>query len=306
MNFNQMKRSVLITGSNGFIGQKLLDQVLQDKSLELIALSKGPNRYPKASDFVYVQGDVCDAKQMRALVERYRPDVIIHTVAMANVETCEEHVQACAQVNVEPVRALIALAQEFGIHLIHLSTDFVFDGENGPYQEDDPINPLNEYGRSKAEAERLLQESAIPWTIVRTILVYGTPHDPNRSNLILWVKRSLEAGKEINVVTDHYRMPTLVEDLAGAILKMIEKKATGIFHISGQDGYSIHELAKEVAGFWRLDASLIKPVVAASIPSGVPRPSHTGFKLDKAQQELDFVPRSLREGFQLMQEQFLK
>lgn len=298
-----MKQKVLITGSNGFVGQKLMDQILENPDLELIALSRGENRYPITQGYIYIDGNVCDAPQMRELIAKYRPDFIVHTVAMANVETCESDVEACARVNVEPVRLFIALAEEYSFQFIHLSTDFIFDGEEGPYRETDLPKPLNEYGRSKAEAEKLLQASSISWTIVRTILVYGIPHDAQRSNLMLWVKNSLEAGKPIKVVTDHYRMPTLVEDLAKAILVIMERRATGIYHISGEEGYSVHEIALAVAEFWKLEASLIEPVLADSIPSGVPRPSNTGFILDKSRQLLDYHPHSLQEGFVLMQEQ---
>lgn len=301
-----MKQKVLITGSNGFVGQKLMDQILQNRDMELIALSRGENRYPTTHGYAYVNGDVCDAQQMREVVLRYRPDFILHTVAMAQVETCERDVDACARVNIEPVRLFIALAAEVPFQFIHLSTDFVFDGVDGPYREMDVLNPLNEYGKSKAAAERLLQASTINWTIVRTILVYGTPHDSERSNLMLWVKSSLEAGKSIKVVTDHYRMPTLVEDLVQALLVIMERRAIGIYHISGEEGYSIHEIALAVARFWNLDASLIEPVLAQAIASGVPRPSSTGFILEKAKGLLGYQSRSLQEGFVLMQKQLSK
>lgn len=298
-----MKKKVLITGSNGFIGQKMMTEVLADKNFDLIALSRGSNRYSNTEGYLYIDGDVCNPEQMAEVISQHRPHFIIHTVAMANVEACEANIEACEQVNVEPIKTLVSLSEKYDVHLIHLSTDFIFDGKEGPYAETDIPHPLNEYGKSKLEAEKIIQASNSKWAIVRTILVYGIPNDKDRSNLILWVKNSLEAGKKINVVTDHYRMPTLVEDLTKATLSIMNKQAKGIYHISGNEGYSIYDIAMEVAQFWNLDTSLIQPVDSSTIESAVCRPSYTGFVLDKAMADLDFQPHALKDGLALMKQQ---
>lgn len=298
-----MKNKVLITGSNGFVGQKMMTEILANKNFDLIALSRGNNRYPNPEGYRYIDGDVCNSEQMAEVVSQHKPHFIIHTVAMANVEACEANIEACEKVNVEPIKSLVSLAEKYDSHLIHLSTDFIFDGKEGPYKETDIANPLNEYGKSKLEAEKLIQASSIKWAIVRTILVYGIPNDKDRSNLILWVKNSLEAGKKINVVTDHFRMPTLVEDLTKATLSIMDKQAKGIYHISGNELYSIYDIAMKVASFWNLDSSLIQPVDSSTIESAVSRPSYTGFVLDKAMTDLDFRPHTLIEGLTLMKKQ---
>jgi dTDP-4-dehydrorhamnose reductase len=298
-----MKKKVLITGSNGFIGQKMMTEVLADKNFDLIALSRGSNRYSNPEGYLYIDGDVCNPEQMAEVISQHRPHFIIHTVAMANVEACEANIEACEQVNVEAVKTLVSLAEKYDSHLIHLSTDFIFDGKEGPYAETAIPHPLNEYGKSKLEAEKLIQASSIKWAIIRTILVYGVPNDKDRSNLILWVKNSLEAGKKINVVTDHYRMPTLVEDLTKATLSIMDKQAKGIYHISGSEGYSIYDIAMQVAKFWDLDTSIIQPVDSSTIESAVSRPSYTGFVLDKAMADLDFRPHALKDGLALMKQQ---
>lgn len=301
-----MRRKVLITGSNGFIGQKMMVEILANKDVDLIALSKGKNRHPNPEGYLYIEGDVCNAQQMLDITSQHRPHCIIHTVAMANVEACEEDSEACRRVNIDPIKTLIALAEKYNFHLIHLSTDFIFDGQEGPYAETAIPNPLNEYGKSKLAAEKLIQASSIKWAIIRTILVYGVPDDKNRSNIILWVKNSLETGKQINVVTDHYRMPTLVEDLTKATLTIMNRDAKGIYHISGSELYSIYELAQKVANFWNLEPSLILPIHSSSLESTVPRPSVTGFYLDKARRDLDFQPSTLEEGLALMNSQLLE
>jgi len=289
-------KKILITGSNGFIGQEIVHQALVNSKIEVIALSRGDNRFSHKDGYRYLSANVCNAEQMEAIVNEFRPNSVIHTVAMANVDVCEKEPDLCKMINVQSVKTLVALAEKYNFQLIYLSTDFIFDGENGPYKESDIPNPLNEYGKSKLEAERLIQESNCKWSIVRTILVYGVPREAGRSNFVLWVKKSLEANKVINVVTDHVRMPTLVNDVASACLQIAKQGATGIFHISSEELFSVYDIAQQVADFWNLDKSLIHPVLAESLSSSVPRPRYTGFIIDKAKAEFDFNPRNLKAG----------
>lgn len=289
---------ILITGSNGFIGQEIVNQLLNTEGDELIAVSRGKNRVEHEKDFIYRSADVCDQETLEQIIAEYKPDTVIHTVAMANVDRCEEDPIECSRINVDPVKYLAQLAEQHNFHLIYLSTDFVFDGLNGPYREDDQTRPLNHYGVSKVEAERCIQQSSCVWSIVRTILVYGAPYERNRSNLILWVKSSLENKQNINVVTDHYRMPTFVGDLAKACLEIARRKAYGIYHISSDEIFSVYEIAQQVADFWKLDKSLIRPVKSTELFSKVERPSYTGFNIDKARNDLDFSPTNLISGLE--------
>jgi len=289
-------KKILITGSNGFIGQEIMHQALVNSEAEIVALSRGDDRFSHKGSYRYVSADVCDAEQMEKIIKEFRPDCVIHTVAMANVDVCEKEPELCETINVQSVKTLVELAEKYNFQLIYLSTDFIFDGENGPYKEGDTPNPLNEYGKSKLEAEQLIQESNCRWSIVRTILVYGVPREAGRSNFILWVKNSLEANKIINVVTDHVRMPTFVNDVASACLQIAKQGTAGVFHISSEELFSVYDIAQQVANFWNLDKSLIQPVLAESLSSSVPRPRYTGFIIDKAKAELDFTPHSLKAG----------
>lgn len=296
-------KKILITGSNGFIGQELLSLLVKDKLVHVIALSRGQNRHPVREGYTYVDADVCDKTLMNEVIMYHRPDSVIHTVAMAEVEACEKDPDACEKINVDPVKVLVSLAEEYRFHLVYFSTDFVFDGQEGPYLETDMPKPVNVYGQSKLQAERVLQLSNIKWSIIRTILVYGIPYDKNRSNIVLWMKNSLAAGKEIKVVTDQYRMPTLVGDLAIACQQIIEREALGIFHISGEEMLNIYDIALKVCDCWAFNKSLVKPVLASSFPSSVARPRTTGFILDRAKMILDFSPHTLQEGLMAMKQQ---
>jgi len=215
---------------------------------------------------------------------------------MSNVDACESDKENCYALNVGSVKSLIGLSEQHNIQLIHLSTDFIFDGEDGLYTEEDQPNSLSYIGQTKLEAKILMQQSSCKWVILRTIIVYGIVNDMSRSNIILWAKAALEKGSPINVVDDQWRMPTLAEDLAECCLLAAKKDAKGIFNASGKDMLSIIELVKKVAEYWNLDQSLIKPISADSLNQAAKRPKRTGFILDKAKNVLGYNPKSFEEG----------
>lgn len=296
-------KKILVTGSNGLLGQKLTEKIITGGRAKLIAASKGPNRYPLTDGYEYAELDVCDADQVRLVLEEYRPDTVIHTAAMTNVDACEHNREQCWELNVQAVKNLIGNCELLDIHLIHLSTDFIFDGESGPYAEDAEPHPLSYYGATKLEAEKLLQASACRWTILRTIIVYGIVNDMSRTNIVLWAKNALEKNEPLNVVADQWRMPTLAEDLAECCLLAAEKEATGIYNASGKDLMSIAELVQRVAAFWKLNALLINPISAETLNQAARRPKKTGFILDKTMSRLGYNPHTFEEGLAILDEQ---
>jgi dTDP-4-dehydrorhamnose reductase len=297
-----MKR-VLVTGSNGLLGQKITEKILNEGGVNLIASSKGENRYPVKEGYVYVDMDILDPTAVKAVIKQYKPNAIIHTAAMTNVDTCEDQKELAHHLNVDAVGTLVSLCEEFQIQLIHLSTDFIFDGEDGPYLEDAAPNPLSYYGETKLLAEELIKQSKCKWAILRTIIVYGIVSDMSRSNIVLWAKGALEKGNPINVVNDQWRMPTLAEDLADCCLLAVVHNAQGVFNASGKDMMSISELVRKVADFWNLDKSLIKEIGAATLNQTAKRPTRTGFILDKAMTELNYQPHSFAEGLEILDRQ---
>ncbi len=295
---------IVVTGSNGLLGQKLTDRMLAEPGKwQLIATSRGPNRHAVQEGYVYEDADVTDTAQMRSLVQKHQPEVIIHTAAMTNVDTCEQDKEGCRQLNVKAVEGIVAICKEQSVRLIHLSTDFIFDGEDGPYTEDAKPNPLSYYGQSKLDGEEIIKGSGCHWAILRTIIVYGVVKDMSRSNIVLWAKGALEKGQQINVVDDQWRMPTLAEDLAECCLLAATKHAKGIYNASGKDMMSILELVQAVADFWKLDKNLIIPISAASLNQPAARPRRTGFILDKTMNELGYRPHSFTEGLAIVDEQ---
>lgn len=294
---------ILITGSNGLLGQKLVKLLANQPDIEFLATSTGENRIKSITGFDYASLDITNKIQVEQVFNRFKPNVVINTAAMTNVDACEDQKEQCWDLNVSAVKHLIEASEKHQTHLIHLSTDFVFDGENGPYKEEDQPNPLSYYGKSKYEAEKLIQQSTIKWSIVRTIIVYGVVEDMSRSNIVLWAKQALEKGNPLTIVNDQFRMPTLAEDLAQACWLIAEKSATGIYNISGKDFMSIIELVNRVADFYGYDKSIISPISSSSLNQAAKRPPKTGFVLDKAIKELGYSPCSFEEGLRVVTEQ---
>jgi dTDP-4-dehydrorhamnose reductase len=311
---------ILITGSNGLLGQKIIYALLklneglqpigkcrwpEAAGLTIIATSKGENRLKVKSAYTYESLDISDKKQVADVFGIYRPDVVINTAAMTNVDACETQKKECWDANVEAVRNIVDVLTALNADplFIHISTDFIFDGENGPYTEDDQPNPLSYYALSKWEGEKIVQASNIKWTILRTIIVYGVVDNMSRSNVVLWAKEALSKGQKINVVDDQFRSPTLSEDLAQGCILAALKGAQGIYNVSGKDTMSVLELVYRVADFWKLDKSIVNPIKTSSLNQAARRPPRTGFVIEKARRELGYEPFSFEEGLAVLDQQ---
>jgi dTDP-4-dehydrorhamnose reductase len=293
---------ILVTGSNGLLGQKLTALLQKDSSVSLIATARGGSVIPIASG-KFVSLDVIDKNSVFKVLTEEKPDVVIHGAAMTQVDQCETERENCWTANVTAVGNIIEACSANNIRLIHVSTDFVFDGSHGPLAEDEPTNPVNYYGESKLAAEKLVQDSKLHWSILRTVLVYGITHDMSRSNIVVWVKNSLEAGKTIQVVNDQWRTPTLAEDLAMGCYLATVKKAKGIYHISGKDFLTPYEIAIATADFFKLDKSLIQPTDSSKFKQPAKRPAKTGFIIDKAIRDLGYKPHAFTEGIGIVASQ---
>ncbi|OYW18241.1 MAG: dTDP-4-dehydrorhamnose reductase [Sphingobacteriales bacterium 12-47-4] len=292
---------ILVTGANGLLGQYLVKQLLL-AGYAVVATGKGENRHPveALNPFVYYDMDILDEPTVNLVMEKERPDVVVHAAAMTQVDDCEKDTERAEAVNVKGTAQVLVNAEAISAQFIYVSTDFVFDGEKGMYIETDECNPVNFYGFTKLQAEAITETSTIPFAIVRTCLVYGQPLHGKRSNIFSWVKSSLESGQMIRVVDDQWRTPTYVEDLAAGIVLIIQQKATGTYHLSGEEGMSPFGFACRVAAHFGLNPSLIERVTADTFTQPGRRPPKTGFVIQKAKSELGFAPRDLDQGFRSM------
>jgi len=292
---------ILITGANGLLGQHLVSLLLKDTQHQIIATSKRePGNLLQNSRLHYYALDITDGMEVNLLMEKLQPNTIVHCAALTQVDACEEHPIKAWEVNVTATRFLLDAAKKIKAFFIYMSTDFVFDGMNGPYKEADIVNPVSYYGSTKVAAEKAVVESGLPYAIVRTCLLYGNILSGNRSNIITWVKENLEQGKKIKVVSDQWRTPTYIEDLAKGILLIAEKKAQGVFHISGSEKLSPYEMAIITGQYLKLDTALIEKVDASVFTQPAKRPATTGFIINKAEQILGFKPLSFEEGLKKM------
>jgi len=290
-------KKILVTGANGFLGQHLVYLLLQ-KGYTVIAVARGVSRLPFTGEeaFIYYDADITNDLVVQEIFEKEKPHTIVHAAAMTQADDCQLHQEACEAVNVRATAQLVLSAEAYSRHFIYISTDFVFDGVKGDYSEDDALNPVSWYGFTKVQAESIVETSEIPFAIVRTCLVYGNALTGTRNNIISWVKESLTAGKTIKVVSDQYRTPTHVEDLAIGIFLVIEKGATGIYHIAGKDKLTPYDMALQTAALCKLDSGLIEKVEASSFSQPAVRPPKTGFNISKARKDLGYEPVRFADG----------
>lgn len=298
------KKKILITGANGLLGQKIVQQLVREGEYEVIATGRGSCRLP-GKGFKYISLDLENAAAVEKVLLEERPHILIHGAAMTNVDTCELNQEACYSANVLATSYLIKASESIGAHFIFVSTDFIFEGNEGPLDEEALPNPVNYYGLTKLEAEKLVMDSKLKWAIARTVLVFGIAHDLSRSNIVLWVKESLESGKEIQVVDDQFRTPTLAEDLAEGCILIAKKGAEGIFNISGPDFLTPYQMAVITAEFFGLDLSLIKKTDSFKFTQPAKRPLKTGFNIEKARKELGFDPKTFRTAIGILSKQII-
>lgn len=219
-----------------------------------------------------------DARAIDRAVRAARPDWVVHCAAMTNVDACEADPTAAREANVEGARRVARSAAAAGARLLHVSTDYVFDGKAGPYREEDPTGPVNVYAHTKLEGERAALSEAPDAVVARTCVVFG----PHRPNFVTWVLGELTAGRRVRVLTDQLVNPTYSSDGAAQMLALAEHDAEGVFHTAGATGLSRHAMAVGVARTFGLDASLAQPARMADLPWKAPRPHDTRLDVSKS------------------------
>ncbi|MGB0165460.1 MAG: SDR family oxidoreductase [Luteibaculum sp.] len=289
---------ILVTGANGLLGQRLI-QLCLDKKIEVYATGKGESRLHGLSGVSYKSVDITDAGDVKKILDEVKPDAVVNTAALTHVDDCEKNRELAVDVNVNAVKILAEACLERDVYLCHISTDFIFDGEQGMYSEEDEPNPVNFYGETKLMAEEVLHcYPKLKCSILRTILVFGFVPNLTRTNIILWLNDTLAAGKPVNIVTDQFRTPTFADDLAAACLSACELKAEGIYNVGGSEYISIYDLAQRVARVFGHDKNLITPVQSERFSDKAPRPPKTGFSNAKAREELKYTPHSLNAALE--------
>ena len=285
-----------ITGAGGVVGSKLVEQAVRAGRYDHIrALSHAPAT-DLAAQYPSVEWATLDLGDRAAMLEQARlapPDVVVNPAAMTNVDACESRREDAQRANVDGPRTLAEICRDRGAHLLHVSTDYVFPGDDaqpGPYAEDATPRAINYYGQSKLDGERAIAAVCgddSPFTIVRTALVYGLGR---RTNFVTWLAGELRAGKRVRIVRDQFNTPTIADDLAAVLLALAARQRTGMYHAAGPDLVGRHEWALAIAQHFALDVTLIDWVTSAELAQPAPRPLRSGLTCGKLLAAPD-VPR---------------
>ncbi len=285
MSGDQSRKRVLITGSNGVLGTKLIEAAIADH--EVIATDLQPEALNSfLGTFTYVPMDITEQAQVARVFEQFRPSLVIHAGAYTDVDGAEKNRDLCYQVNVIGTQHVAVAVQG---KLVYVSTDYVFDGTSGPYREGDAVHPLGWYGETKHQGEQAASNNADDVLICRTSTLYGFAPNITKYNFVGWVLRQLEQGRQARVATDQYVNHTIAEDLAATVLALAASGQRGVYHTAGEDRLSRFEFARRAAEQFGFDPSLLIPATCAELGWTALRPLEGGFVMDKLHQHLTMM-----------------
>ena len=295
-----IKKRILVVGSNGMLGQSLCRFYSKQKIVRLLGCSIEDRSF--VNGFDYLQSDITKRNDIKKVILDFYPDYIINASAYTNVDKSETEREEAWKVNVKGVEYLAEAARILDARIIHISTDYIFDGRNGPYTENEKPNPLGYYARTKLASENALRISGVLYTILRTNVLYGS--DSNcKTGFVRWLVSSLREGKEVRIVTDQINNPTFVDDLVQAISKVVEYNKTGIYNIGGKEFLSRFEFSEMIAEFFELNKNLIKPVTTDELKQPARRPLKSGLITLKAETELGYKPHTIKETLAIIRKE---
>jgi len=289
---------ILVTGSSGLLGSKIVK----------IALEKGNDVYScylnhKVGEGFPIKLDITDNSKVSSIFKKTKPDVIVHAAALTNVDLCERDRQLATKVNVKGTRNIVEAARELNSYLIYISTDYVFSGEKGLYREDDQPKPLNFYGYSKLEGEKIVKSSGLDYLVARTSVIYGARPASGKVNFALWVLERLENGEEVNALVDQHVSPTLNTNLAEMLLEACERRLVGTYHMAGATRVSRYEFALELAKTFNYDESTVKKAYMKDMKWVAKRPMDSSLNLDKARKVLKVKPLEISQAIKILKEE---
>jgi len=297
----------LIIGISGLTGYRIAKTARSDYCV----YGTFNNRFLDLPDCNIHQLDITDNKKLRKLICDIKPDFIINASALHNVDYCEENKEEAYRINTKAVKSLYENSEKLGTKLVHISTDYVFDGKKKkPYSEKDPPLPLSIYGQSKLEGEKILAGSN--HLVIRPSVVYGwNPLELSKKksssgkdiNFALWILTKLHNNEPLKIVNDQFASATLADFLAESILKILEKKKSGLYHVSGLSCESRYDFTIKLAQEFGYDTSLISPVNSSEFKQKAKRPSHSCLNCDKIKEEIGLNPIDTTKSLHIMRKQ---
>lgn len=292
-----IKRRIFIVGANGMLGQRTIEFYSSDKNVQLFACSI--EKKPLFNNVDYLCCNITERDKIKQAVYNFMPDVIINAAAYTNVNLSETEREIAWKINVKGVEHLAESARVIDAHIIHISSDYIFDGKNGPYSENDKPNPLGYYGRTKLASENVLKISGALYTILRTNVLYGVALK-SKADFVEWLVDTVRSGKPVRIVDDQVSNPTFIDDLVQAISKVIEFRKYGVYNIGGREFLSRYEFTEIIADYFNLNKSLITPIKTKELNQAARRPLKSGLITLKAEAELGYKPVTIRESFAII------
>ncbi|MGI5837285.1 MAG: SDR family oxidoreductase, partial [Chloroflexota bacterium] len=260
-------------------------ELLLAEGREPISASLEPevlNRF--LGEFPYFQLDITDPDAVRALMLRTQPEAVIHTAAFTAVDACESQKELSWRVNVEGTANVAKVCAETSTRLVHVSTEYVFDGESGPYTEDDTPHPISHYGLTKLESEKAVREQCSDWVIGRTTVLFG--HAPNvRPSFVAWLVDKLSRGERVKIVDDQVGSPTLADNLAQMLLALLDSDRRELYNTVGDTVIDRYAFSVMAARLFQLDTGLIDRIKTSDLNQPAPRPLRAGLIMEKFKRE---------------------
>jgi dTDP-4-dehydrorhamnose reductase len=292
---NNHKGKLLITGASGLLGSKL--QKIAEGKFNLILLHNTRPLSPNSLEL-----NITNQKEVTKLFNDLKPEIVIHTASETNVDKCELQKEHAWKTNVEGTCNIARACKEIDAKLAYISTDYVFDGEKGNYKEEDKPNPISYYGITKLEGENQVIQNCDDHVILRTSVIYGWHQW--KQNFATWIINQLRQNKEITVVDDHYNTPTLADNLAEMTIEALQSDLHGLYHASGIEKISRYDFAIQIAGTFRLNPNLVKPIKMSQLTAWVAkRPRNSSLNMDKIQKHLKTKPLNITDGLNKMKQQ---
>lgn len=297
-------RRIAIAGASGKIASALIEHYQKQTGIELALFSSKDIVRPGEQFHVY-RVSPHDFDAYKAALKAFRPSVIINAIGYTDVDGCETDRALAQLLNARFPEMLARFARTFDIHLVHYSTDYVFDGTAGPYDESQPPHPINYYGKTKLSGENAIVSLGVRTTIIRTNVVYGVGGSA-KSDFVEWVVRSCTNNLPVHVAVDQYSNPTTAGDIALATALLIERECTGLYHVGGADYCSRYDFALTIAHIFDVRPDLIMPVTTDQLRQKAPRPLRAGLVPLKAEAELGIRFSGIKEGLVLYRKRMIQ
>lgn len=301
MDIQNSVRRIAVIGAGGLLGQRVAAEAAEAGCQVLGTYHDSPVP-PSSIEVAHL--DITDPDETRLVLKRFSPEWVVHTSALTNVDLCERNPSKAWSVNAEGTLNVVQACGQIAARMLYVSTDYVFNGMKGqPYEEHDQPDPVNIYGKTKLEGERLVTDSSTKNVVARVSVLYGWNRVTTKQNFATWVIDSLRKGREVSLFTDQVASPTYVPYCAAALIELMRKGSRGIYHVSGPECVSRYDFGLKIAGALGLDASLVKK--AATEGSGLlaRRPPRSCLAVGKIEGELGMKLRPIDDCLRHMREE---